>query len=37
MCQKVDFIAAFLERFDAQVLSEDAIVVIKNGVGRFYE
>ena len=36
-CQKVDFIAAFLERFDAPVLSEDSIAVIKNGVGRFYE
>ena len=37
MCQKVDFIAAFLKRFDAQVLSEEAIAVIKNGVGHFYE
>ena len=37
MCQRVDFVVLFLERFGAPVLDDEAVAVMKEGVRRFYE
>ena len=37
MCQRVDFVVLFLERFGAPVLDDETVAVMKEGVRRFYE